>query len=256
MPDQSPQTRITVNDFLPLRNLDEDLSVYEEMSVADEQNFYEKITPERLVVEGHASFHEEVDAGKLIVEGRAVFADKVLCDSFLCNGEAIVKSKLICEEALIEGRTECYGRFHSDKVRISGELDLGGRMDAIDVEIPGICEAHGKVIADNVTVTGYARFKNLIRAINVMIEGNGSSIEATSINCENLFVKSGDVNLTDYILKCDSVFCDTVKIEYCEIDRILCEEAEIGEGCHVRLLECHEEPVIGFDSIVENIVHV
>lgn len=256
MPEPSIQKIITMDDFLPLRNIDEELSVYDEMSVEGEQKFYEKINPERLVIEGLASFYEEVDAGSLIIEGRAVFTDRVLADSFLCSGEALAKSNLICDEVLIEGKAECYGRFHATRVDVKGELELDGRLDAIDVVVPGVFNSHGKVVCDNFTVTGFCTVRNLIRAININVDGAASALEAASLKCESLTVKNSGGNLTDYILKCDSVFCDNVKVEYCKIDKILCEDAEIGEGCHVRLLECHSEPVIGVGAIVENIVYI
>jgi len=256
LPEPQVQKIITMDDFLPLRNIDEELSVYDEMAVEGEQKFYEKITPERLVIEGMASFHDEVDAGTLMIEGKAVFAEKVLADSFLCSGEALVKSKLICDEVLIEGRTECYGRFHAGKIDVKGELELGGRLDTIDIDVSGTFHSHGKVVCDNFTVSGFATVRNPIRAINVIVEGTAGAVEASSINCDMLLVKNSGGSLVDYILKCDSVFCDTVKIEYCKIDKILCEDAEIGEGCHVRLLECHSEPVIGIGAIVENISYI
>ena len=257
MSDSSFPKIIPKREFLPVDGYEEETgSFYGEILVSEEREFYEKVATERLTVTGDAVFRDEIDAAKFDIEGTAVCAETVSCDAFICEGSALIKRKIMCEEAFVSGTCECYGNFHSGDVRVSGALKLGGRLDALDVEVTGSLHVSGKVPADNVIVEGKATFDNNLRAIDIRISGTAGSVRATSVRSENLLVRSTEKDPADFVFTADSLFCDYIKLEYCDADRVLCEEAVIGPGCHIRLLECREEPDIDINAVVEKTVMI
>ncbi|MBP1587312.1 MAG: hypothetical protein ILO53_02795 [Clostridia bacterium] len=245
-----PNTR---PDFFSLSDPGTGLS-FEGAVIDGEQTVDEKVTYDNLTVRGRAFFREGVDVLRLSVEGEASFLSYVTCDEFAVRGMAVLKNKLVCLAAGFFGNTECFGSIHSDRISVTQQLKARGKINALGINVSGKLHCGGRISTDTLTVTGSVTAKGHVHAINVRILANGTVNNFTEIRSDIVTCDSKMPDPPDYALICDTIDCDTALLRYAKVDYVFCEKCRIGTGSVVRVLECHEEPLIDPGARVEKIV--
>lgn len=240
-------------DFFTLSDPGTGLS-FEGAVVDGEQIVDEKVVYDNLTVRGRAYFREGVDVSMLSVEGEATFLDYVTCDEFAVRGMAVLKNKLVCLAAGFFGATECYGNIHSDRISVTQQLKARGKINALSINVSGKLHCGGRISTDTLTVSGSVTAKGHVHAIGVRILANGTVNNFTEIKSDLVSCDSKMPDPPDFAMICDTVDCDTALLRYAKVDYVFCEKCRIGAGSVVRVLECHEDPVIEPDAIVEKII--
>lgn len=226
----------------------------ESLSCDKDMTFTEKVRYSDIDIVARADFYRSVDCDMMNIEGEGLFYDLVTCDDFVCNGKAILKKRLISRNAVVSGNCEVYGKINSDIVTSSGMLIADGKISAILVSIAGKLILNDKLSCDKIKITGAVDIKQKIKTIEFDLKYNGMTSKIVELSAETVIVDSDIPVPTDFALVCDNIVCDECNIAYSNIDYIFCEKAIIGPGCNIRIIECHEEPLIASGSNVEKII--
>lgn len=227
---------------------------FEGAVIDGEQTVDEKVSYDNLTVRGRAFFREGVDVTHLSIEGEATFLDYVTCDELAVRGMAVLKNRLVCLAAGFFGVTECFGNIHSDMISVTQQLKARGKISALGINVSGKLHCGGRISTDDLTVTGSVTAKGHVNAIGVRILANGTVNTFTEIKSDLVICDSKMPDPPDFALICDTIDCDTALLRYAKVDYVFCERCKIGAGSVVRVLECHDEPVIDPGATVQKII--
>lgn len=226
---------------------------YEALVVDGDQSFSDKIYCDNVKVVGTGTFWELVDAGTLNVEGNAEFFDLATCDDFICTGKVLLKNKLIAQKTFFSGISECYGNINADSISVSGVLIANGNVSVINSNVSGKLEVGRNLNTDVLAISGSVISKTKVTALSVSVNSEGPVSRFVTLNAE-VVTSDRAADGDDFVLVCDTMDCHLAKLSFAKVDYLFCEKCYIGQGTHVRRLECHEEPIIDKEAVVEEIL--
>ncbi|MBQ8828120.1 MAG: hypothetical protein IJZ90_03165 [Clostridia bacterium] len=214
----------------------------------------EEVNAGDLQVTGNAKFMEEVDTDSVEIIGTAEFRTFATCDDLNVSGSAVFKDEVVAESIVISGGATINGKVNADVLIVEGKLKVNSKVNVLSIGISGYMNCIHRVYFDKCHVKGSLVVSDLVKGIDIKFKSSAKS-SLKRLVADNITV-AGKPSEAAYILTCDEADCGIADMEYAKIDHLMCDEAKIGRGCRIGLLEYRERAAISKDAFVEKIVKI
>jgi cytoskeletal protein CcmA (bactofilin family) len=195
------------------------------------------IIAEELRISGAGKVQGRAEATQIVASGSAVFTEDVVSDEMRVSGSARVEGRAKVKEMKCSGTFKVAGGLSSEYIKTTGDLHVGGDVEAEIFKATGGFKIDGLLSADKVEVHigGRCQAKE-IGGARIEVERGGWKEKGIILDgLIKLFSGGGIAEL-----RTAQIEGDEIRLEDTIADVVRGKEVEIGQGCHITLVEYSE----------------
>lgn len=221
----------------------------------------ERITVEKLSVDGHLSADGEISAESTNINGMTSVSGNMRSDLLDVDGNLTVNGNLNAGDTKIDGRLKCTGITTTAAFDCDGISTLENGLFAKSVDVDGMLTVTGNIEAESIRAGGKLSSTAQICADQIRLYGMVSADEIVGDSIEILFRDPIGI-AADFInsifgsklhndAKCANLIeATTIKLEGVCAGTVSGEHVTIGQNCSIDQLDCTGEFTIDPTSTI------